>query len=76
MQLSAVGQRLMMRFAGFRAFSAFDEYALDVLAHPLMAQLHLLKSSTGLLRRLGLVAQLWLAVFLPVCGTMPVDLDC
>lgn len=45
----------MERLAGRRAFSSFRVDALNLLLHALMAQLHLLKSSAGLLRRSGSV---------------------
>ena len=51
----------MARFAGFRAFSALKIDALDLLAHALVAHLHLFKSCTADFGRRRSVIRLWLA---------------
>ena len=50
----------MARFAGFRAFSALQMDALDLLASSLVAHLHLFESWTAHFRRLRTVICLWL----------------
>ena len=55
----------MVRFSGFRAFSALQMDALDLLASALVAHLHLCESCTAHFRRRRSVICLWLAHGIP-----------
>jgi hypothetical protein len=62
----------MMRLASFGAFCALRVDTLDLLSRALVAQLHLLKSSTGLFGRLGFVNYLLChLIALSVCDKTP-----